>query len=282
MKSIYAYADYRIYLKEYYDEKKRVTRNFSYRYFSSKAGIKSPVFLKLVIDGKRNLTEVMIRRFITALELSKKQSDFFRHLVLFNQAKTAEQKQEHYRVCKSMQGLVNEHVVTNDQYDYFNNWYTSVVREIICLYNFNDEYAQIGQCIIPPITAAQVKKSIDLLLRLKMIAKGKDGMYRQIHRAITTGSEVTAVAVRSFNRSMLEKAISALDHFTPSQRYVTSQTLGVSATAYDVIVQEIQEFQERITAIVNQDERSSKVCQLCVQLFPMSKSTAELHKGNEA
>lgn len=275
MKPIYAYTDYRTYLREFYDERKRTSRNFSYRYFSAKAGIKSPVFLKLVIDGKRNLTEVMIRRFITALELSKKQSDYFRHLVYFNQAKTAEQKQEHYRVCKNMQGLVNEHIVRNDQYDYFNNWYTSVVREIICLYDFGDDYTLIGRCIIPPITAVQVKKSIDLLLRLKMISKEKDGSYHQTHSAITTGSEVTALAVRSFNRTMLEKAIAALDRFGTSQRYVTSQTLGVSPAAYDIIVQEIQEFQERIATIVNRDERSSTVVQLCLQLFPLSKNVAD-------
>ena len=275
MKSIYSYTDYRIFLGEYYEEKKKVTRNFSFRYFSAKAGIKSPVFLKLVIDGKRNLTEMMIRRFITALELSKKQATFFRNLVLFNQAKTAEQKQEHYRICKNMQGLVNEHLLKNDQYDYFNKWYTPVVREIICLYDFQDNFALIGQCIIPPVTPVQVKKAIELLLRLKMISKENDGTYRQTHSAITTGSEVTALAVRSFNRTMLEKASDALDRFATSQRFITSQTLGVSQTAYDLLVQEIQVFQERVTAIVSQDENSSKVCQLCVQLFPLSKNPVD-------
>ena len=171
MKSIYSYNDYRSFLGDYYVEKKKITRNFSFRYFSAKAGIKSPVFLRLVIDGKRNLTEMMIRRFITALELPKKQATFFRHMVLFNQAKTVEQKQEHYRICKSMRGLVTEHLLKNDQFDYFNKWYTSVVREIICLYDFQDNFTLIGQCIIPPVTPVQVKKAIELLLRLNMISK---------------------------------------------------------------------------------------------------------------
>ncbi len=278
MKPLYSYLDYRKYLSDFYAEKKRTKRYFSYRYFSARAGIKSPVLLKLVIDGKRNLTPLMIDRFCKAIELSPKQSRFFRHLVLFNQSKSADEKQAHYHTIKSMQNLVQERLLGNDQYDYLNKWYTPAIREIVSLFNFKDDFALIAKCIEPPITASQAKKSVELLLRLKMLSKKKDGLYIQTDSAITTGSEVAALAARSFNRSMLENAIKALDTFDPSQRYITCQTLGVSKAVYDVIVQEIQSFQERVATIVNQDKESSKVCQLNIQLFPLSKELPALEQ----
>jgi uncharacterized protein (TIGR02147 family) len=95
MKPVFEYIDYRRYLRDYYAENKKSKKYFSYRYFSSRAGIKSPVFLKLIIENKRNLTRPMIEKFCKALDLNNKEALYFRHLVLFNQGKTAQEKQEH-------------------------------------------------------------------------------------------------------------------------------------------------------------------------------------------
>jgi len=116
MKPIFDYIDYRRFLKEYYAENKEAKSYFSYRFFSSRAGIKSPVFLKLVMEGKRNLTRPVIEKFCKALDFKEKDALYFRHLVLFNQGKTAQEKQEHYLVLKSMIGLVQEHIIESDFY----------------------------------------------------------------------------------------------------------------------------------------------------------------------
>ena len=86
MEKVFTYIDYRKFLLDYYNEKKATTHFFSYRYFFNKASIKSPVFLKQVIEGERNLTLQTIDKFIGALNLNKKEATFFRHLVQFNQS----------------------------------------------------------------------------------------------------------------------------------------------------------------------------------------------------
>ena len=63
MQSIFEFIDYRKYLDIYYKEQKEKTHFFSYRYFSQRAEIASPSFLKHVIDGKRNLTRPVIEKF---------------------------------------------------------------------------------------------------------------------------------------------------------------------------------------------------------------------------
>ena len=60
MNSIFSYIDYRKFLKDYYNSEKESKLYFSYRFFSQKAGIKSPVFLKEVYDGKKNLSRNMM------------------------------------------------------------------------------------------------------------------------------------------------------------------------------------------------------------------------------
>jgi uncharacterized protein (TIGR02147 family) len=276
MKSIFKYIDYRLYLNDYYIEKKRSMRCFSYRYFSLKAGVKSPVFLKQVIEGKRNLTRRMIDQFIPALGLNKKESLFFKNLVLFNQAKDAVEKQEHYSVMLGMMDYISEHQLPADQYLYFEKWYTSVIRELVCLYDFKDNYELIAGVVSPPINKSEVKKTIQLLLRLKLIARQKDGTYRQTNTAIISDDPMVALARRSFNSEMILLARGANDSVSMKERNISGITMGISNACYEVILTEMSAFKERIKVIVNQDEGSSRVYQLNLQLFPLSKDVASL------
>ena len=50
MKSILEYKDYRLYIQDYYDERKRQGA-FSWREFCKNAGFSSPNFLQLVCKG---------------------------------------------------------------------------------------------------------------------------------------------------------------------------------------------------------------------------------------
>jgi uncharacterized protein (TIGR02147 family) len=274
MKTIFKYIDYRVFLDDFYHEKKKAMRCFSYRYFAQKAGIKSPIFLKQVIDGKRNLTRRMIEQFIPALNIDKKESLFFRNLVLFNQAKNATEKQEHYSVMVSMMEYVNEHQLTADHYRYFESWYTSVIRELICLHDFGDDCELIARTVSPPITAPDVKKSIALLLRMKLITRRLDGTYHQTNTAIISSDPMVALARRSFNGEMIGLARQANLTVPPGERNISGITMGISKACYDVILTEMAAFKERIKVIVSQDERSGRVYQLNLQLFPVSGEIA--------
>ena len=51
---VFDYLNYRAFLRDYYVERKRKGK-VSFRSFSQRAGLKSPNYLKLVMDGERNL-----------------------------------------------------------------------------------------------------------------------------------------------------------------------------------------------------------------------------------
>lgn len=272
MKNIFKYIDYRIFLNDFYNEKKRTVRHYSYRVFALKAGIKSPIFLKLVIDGNRNLTRRMIEQFIPALGLNKKESVFFKNLVLFNQAKNAAEKQEHYSIMLTMMDYISEHQLSADHYLYFESWYTSVIRELVCLHDFKDNYGMIAQAVLPPIKASDAKKAVALLLRLNLISQEPDGTYRQSEAALISSDPMVALARRSFNSEMLLRAREANEMIAPEERNVSGITMGISTACYDVILAEMAAFKERIKVIVNRDENSTRVYQLNLQLFPLSRN----------
>jgi uncharacterized protein (TIGR02147 family) len=279
MKAIFKYIDYRHYLADFYAGKKSTTRHFSYRYFAHRAGIKSPVFLKQVIVGKRNLTRTMIEKFVAAIGLNKREAVFFRQLVQFNQAKTASEKQETYGVLLSMIEYVKERQLSGDHYRYFDKWYHSVIRELVCLRNFGDDFNAIARAVTPRIKPGEAEKSLRLLLRLNLVEKQKDGTCRQTDSAIASSDDMVALARRSFNSEMLRMAIAANETLPPSERNVSGITMGISRSCYDILLAEMTAFKERVKAIVNQDKASDRVYQLNLQLFPLSKELTERKPG---
>ncbi len=271
MKPIFSYIDYRWYLKEYYEEQKVNSRCFSYRYFSMKAGINSPSFLKQVIESKRNLTPLTINKFIIALKHTEKEAAYFRHLVLFNQAKSATEKQEHYVIMLSMMHTVKELKLNALQHEYYNHWFVPIVRELVCLYNFRDDFKKIAEMVIPSIQPGDARYALKLLNKLGMIEQMSDGSYRQTDTAIMSDSSIDRMAVRSFNREMIKKAESSLDTISVDHRQIYGMTIGISKECYDVLTAEMQAFRDRVVTIVNNDMRSDCVYQLNLQLFPLSK-----------
>jgi uncharacterized protein (TIGR02147 family) len=281
MKSIFEYIDYRKYLASFYNAKKSSSRFFSYRYFAQKAKIHSPSFLKHVIDGKRNLTRPMIENFCKGLGLTPKEALYFRNLVLFNQAKTSLEKQEFYSNLRSMFGAVKESVLNPDQFDYYAHWYTSVLRELLCRFDFQDDFKKIAAMLRPPILPSEAKAAVKLLLRLKLLHRSADGTYRQTTSAIVADNSVMSMAMRSFSQAMIEHSKNAVEKIDWRERHISGITIGISPETYDILSAEIEAFKDRVKVIVDQDTDSSIIYQLNVALFPLSYSIDTL-KNHEA
>ena len=273
MRKIFAYTDYREFLKDFYTYKKSNNSHYSYRLFAQKAGIKSPSLFKEIAEGKRNLSPAMCEKFIKALALSENEGRFFSLLVRFNQAKTDSEKREHYASIVSMVNNVKVKDIAPSDYDYYSEWYHSAIRELITLVPSKTSNAKIGKMLIPKIKADQVAKSIELLLKLGFIRKNIDGSYSQEDKHITNSTDnldLNRIIRREFNSKIIELSKLANENISPDSRNVSSLTVGISKAGYDAIVQEIEFFKNRVISIVNSDTDSDSVYQISTQLFPLS------------
>ena len=270
MERIEQYTDYRKFLKDYYKERKKHFKYFSYRYFSKKADVKSPSLFKEVVQGKRNLTIDTIKAFIRGLGITENDGRFFTALVQFNQSEKPQEKQAYLEEMRGLKRQVKEKIIPIDLYAYFSNWRYPVLRELACLLDWKDDYHLLARSVRPAITFNEARDGIQLLLHLGFLEKTAEGRYVQKDPAITTGSEVISPAIREMNRQFAEIGMQAIQAFAPSRRDISSLTMGLSEKSYQMIKQEIQEFKNRVIRIASDDAASDKVYDLNVQLFPMS------------
>ena len=84
MKAIIEYSDFRKYMRDFYEERK-LRHVFSWREFSKAAGFTSSSYMKVVCDGKSNLSRIGVERTGQAMGLVGFEMDYFRAMVNFGQ-----------------------------------------------------------------------------------------------------------------------------------------------------------------------------------------------------
>ena len=148
-----------------------------------------------------------------------------------------------------------------------------MIRELACIFNFNNDFSLLAKTVYPPITAREAKSAVSLLVRLKMLKKLGSGKYEQTNKAIQANSELDTMAVFNFTRAMAQKAVNALETVSKDERNFSTITCGMSRACYDIILAETQAFKERVVNIINKDEGSDtdQVYQINFQIFPVSK-----------
>jgi len=269
MKPVMEYQNFRIFMRDFYTDRK--TRSgYTWRDFAKAAGYSSPVFLKLVCDGKANLSKVGVERVAQAIGLAGVDLQYFRLLVDFNQEKDSVTKKA---VFKEMRTLAKENsmaLVGEDQFDYYESWVNAVVRELVPQMH-GATPSQIADNLAFETQTAEVKKALALLQKVGLLKKSDEG-YEQAAKAITTGNlEVASLSVREMHRQMGELAVRALDEIPVKERDISGLTLGISENAYYRITKELADFRRRITSIVLDDSGESRVYRLNLQLFPLTK-----------
>lgn len=272
--NIFEYVNYRQFLEDYYNQKKKESGYFSYRYFSKKAGFSSHNVLKLVISGDRNIAVKSIDKYITALGLSPHEGSYFRSLVQYNQAKNEEDRVYHYNELIKLKEGAEGTILSELQFRVYSEWYHLVIREIVHLKDIpiKSDYRDIARVITPKVTALEVSESFELLQALNLIEAGSDGNWKQCDKGIKTLPEVRSKAVRMHNRKMIQLAEEAIARFEPHHREISGMMLTLSPEMYMKIKTKIQNFKDDILSdVLSDDKPASKVCQLNFQLFPVVK-----------
>ncbi|MCF0220766.1 MAG: TIGR02147 family protein [Fibrobacter sp.] len=274
MKPVMEYNSYRLYVRDYYAERKDRS-GFTWRDFAKAAGYSSPVFLKLVCDGKSNLSDVGVERVASAMGLVGVDLQYFRLLVAFDQEKESEAKKKVYAEMRKLARENSVALVGEDQYDYYDNWINPVLREVAPMLP-GATPAKIADKILFDVDTSRVKKSLGILQKTELLQKNAEGNYVQGNKAISTGClETASLAIRDMHRQMGELAVQSLDEVPVNLRDISGMTIGISEEAFQKISKEIADFRRRVSAIVMEDSSENRVYRLNVQLFPLTKELAK-------
>lgn len=269
--SVFEFIDYRAFLRVYYEAEKARRPAFSYRYFARRAGQASPNFLKLVIEGKRNLGKESVAAFATALDLDKEESIFFSDLVAFNQATTQEEKNRYFSRIAASRNFRKAGRIDGELFEYLSHWHIPAIRELTATPGFHEDPKWIAAQLRPAITAREASHALKVLLRLGLIRKAPDGTIERGDPSWTTGHEVQSFAVVNYHQEMLARASEAMTTVPQAERDVSSLTVCIKASTVAEIKRRMHAFNEELLALCDADQEPEVVVQIGLQCFPLSR-----------
>jgi uncharacterized protein (TIGR02147 family) len=269
MDSVITYQDYRAFMQQWFAEKKARSA-MTWREFAKLAGFKSPVYLKLVCEGKSSLRGQGVLRVARAMGLEGFELAYFKSMVAFNHANRETIRQKHF---DEMQALAKAHkvnVLGQNSMSYFELWQNPVLRELVP-HMPGKKPKQIAVACMPKISARQVSETLKRLTDMGLLKKvGKD-TFKQTSNTVSTGKmDFVPLAVQQMHLQMGNFALDAIKNVPLSERSVSGLTLGLTQKTFQKIEKELADFRKRIIAIATEDDEMERVYRLNLQLFPLS------------
>jgi uncharacterized protein (TIGR02147 family) len=268
MADIFQYSDYRKFLSDWFQEKKKNNPLVSYRMIARQVGYNSPGYLQMIITGKIGMSIPMGLKFASFMKFKKRETDYFQCMILFGDAKTHEEKLMHFQKMLSFKETSIYTIETN-QLQYYEKWYHSAIRALLQSSSFKDEYKAIANLLIPAVSPEEVENSIKLLKDLNLVKVDGEGFIRPTDALVSSGYEASGFFVNSFLINSLRLSEKAIDCFPRCERNFSSLTLGISEKGFQRVQQELREFRRKMMQIAAEDT-TERIYQLGFQLFPLS------------
>jgi uncharacterized protein (TIGR02147 family) len=270
--SVFGYLDHRVFLREWFDTKKELTPSYSYRVFARKAGFASHAFFSEVMQGRRNLSEDSIEKFLLALGLIGLAADFFRLLVHYGQESNPARREDLLGELLRTQATLAVGRVGKKQEAYFSHWIHPVVRELAVQMPDSSPEA-IASRLTPAANMDEIRHSLELLETLGLLEKNTAGGWSYGIGARLTPGDVPHEILRSLKRQYLMAVQDRIATGSDPDVHASSVILSVSRSRMGKIRDLLEKTRKEILAETStDDDPTERVVLVNVQMVPLTRS----------
>ena len=275
-----AFTDYRRFLSEFYAHKRHQTRGdrrpYSYTNFAAAADIKSPNYLKLIIDGQRNLSPEMARKFARALTLTREETTEFLTLVEYSQAIEPLERNRHLKALADLrvrQQLKSGEIKT-ENWEKVPGWVTWVLYALTDQRGVDFSPDELYRLMRGKARPEEIRRGLERLLASGELVRHADTGEVHKGRELMSGSEnVPVELVRKLQSELIYLGLESLFHDQPSEREIGAQTMALSEDEFEKLKFELRQFRKRWTkdvSVARREAKGNRVFQLNIQLFPVT------------
>ena len=285
--SLSKYMQFRKYLQDFYNYKrmkdKEPLRRYSYGTFSAAAGIKSPSYLKLIIEGKRNLSPSMINKFAKALQLNKEDTNEFAALVNYGQAKDPFERN---KALKNLTELrihrqLEKGEIHSQTWDQYSNWVAWILYNMVDQEDVEFTPLSLHRHLRGGATLDMVQKAYDILLASGKLAKDEStGQVTKNGILVNRPENIPVEMVRKLQSELIYLALESLFRDEAVNREFGAVTFALTKKEFEEIKFELRKLKKRFfkeVAINRNSSKGQQVYQLNIQFFPVTDTGSLNH-----
>lgn len=273
MRSIFEYLDYRDLLKDAFEEKKAASPLYSYRMMAEALGQDTSNIFR-ILQKDAHLPARCQSRAIEYLNLTGRAAEYFVQLIAYAREKNPQARHDILEKAMALRDVANRQL-SEHELAYFRDWWIVAIRSLLEVVNGQVNPAALAQRLSPPITEADVVKSLDMLLELGLVKKASSGRLVLSDAHLNAGGDEKTQAVRHFQRQILALASESLERFPREQRDVSTLTIAVDQNAFIEIREMLREFRQQVQKRVEEAPRPDRVMQMSMAFFPLAPAKGD-------
>lgn len=262
-------ADYRDFLKSYYDKRKEEMPFYSYRMMGDKLGLDSS-YLYRVLQKKQHLPAHALPAAKDILALNGRSAEYFDLLYSAAVSKDKGKREELMAKALALRD-VDRHSLEAAELKLLRNWWIPAVRAYLELNGGVVNIKQIANDICPPITEAQAEDAVEILKEVGLVKKLASGKLALTEAHLTAGGPEKAAAVREFQKQVLSLASDALDNIPVNERNISTLTLSVDQSCFEDLGDMLREFRRLVQKRVDEAKNPDRVMQLSMAFYPVAR-----------
>ncbi len=277
------YMDYRQYLAGFFQYKRSQTassvRPYNYAAFSAGANIKSPNYLKMIIEGRRNLSEEMVLKFAKALGMNKEATEDFDLLVSYGQATDPavrnmflKKLSEHRVQVKLKSGELDKKT-----WDKIPSWAAWVIYAMVDQEGITYDTKTLRELLRGKASEDEIEQALQSLFKSGELVRDPEGQgVKKAHTLINAAEDVPVALVRKLQSQLMYLGLESLYQDAATEREFGTLTMCLTRQEFEEIKFKLRQMRKQINkdnSIARASSKGEKVYQLNIQLFPVSNAT---------
>lgn len=248
-------------------------RKMSLVKFAKRYGYSSHRTVGMILKGERLPSPEMLQKISRRNRHNDRE---FRYLQLILEREQLQRKELNtLEVNQELLTLVpkrgTKFVIDLDKFSYLADWYHFVVKQLLTTPGFEEDYELIAKRLGKKVTPATVRKAVQTMINLGVIARDQKGNLTAVAQGIDTQSDIKNDALQSHHRQMLERATEALEE-PVLEREFQALALKFNRKNLPQAKQDIRRFMDEFDQKYCVED-GKDVFQLNVQLFSHTKPT---------
>ncbi len=239
---IYEFSNYRLFLNNYAESKKKFNVHWSKSQWAKKLGLKGTASLTMILNGERKPGKKITSAFVNYFKFNKREKDFFLNLIELE--KTSDESLTKNLILNELEKLYpykNFELFNSEHFKLFSSWEPIVLRRLAFFKNFKFDLDQIYKGLQFKISKHQIKKIINSLESFGLL-EIKNGTICTEKSNLKTTNDIPQEAIKKFHESAIENSLSSIRKLPVEKRELQSLTLEFESKDIALAKQEIRNF----------------------------------------
>nr|BFD64572.1 hypothetical protein BdHM001_32530 [Bdellovibrio sp. HM001] len=283
------YMNYRQFLGDFYLYKRKASkgslRAYTYAVFSAAANIKSPNYLKMIIEGKRNLSDDMIGKFGKALGFMKEQTEEFRLLVQFTQAMDPAERNMYLKKLSEhrVAGKLKSGEIDRKTWEKVPNWVAWIIYAMIDQEGVSFDTATLKNLLRGKASEDEIDHALSTLISSGDLRRDEvTGELKKARSLTESPEEIPVALVRKLQSQLMYLGLESLYQDQPTEREFGTLTLSLTKTEFEEIKFKLRQMRKALhkdNSIARMKDKGERVYQLNIQLFPVTNAVESVVKA---